>query len=608
MISVNRMIYGTTSRTTPVRYLLTGLLVAAASLMCACDSSSNTPPAPPPPPPPVAITLNGVVSDGPVAGGTIFVFTAEDVQAALDGVDPGGDRAAALEAAGPVATLQRDATDGDQYEISVPGENAGAAVFLVFDNADAEDATYSDTPPNLESVAVLGSAGDQQRVNVSLQTTLIAWQVRAALDPDGDGTVIDAAAVETEIAAATDNILSAFAEDPLGRDLAPSDFDPLTSEDDDAVHAASDAIGLLVRGAAAMLDANFDVVVAALAADSADGEIDGSIPAALNPDAELESLAMATADVAAAGGDQDIAMFANGPCTSAAVALRQACAVDAVDDVLGATAICTDMADDEDRADCLVDAAAEREEKNEECGDIFDARLALCQDFDDMPHEPMFGPSFAANFVDPLAIGDTVAPNPWFSLETGNRWVYAGDGESIEVEVTGETKLIDGVTCVVIVDTAMEDGAVVEITRDWYAQDVSGNVWYCGEIARNFELFDGDEPQEPELVDIDGSWKAGREGAEPGILLPSNPEVGEIIRQEVFFGEAEDVIEVLSVTATETSPGGSCAGDCLMTADTTPLEPDVEENKFYAPGIGLIVEIDVETGDRVELVEFTPAL
>jgi hypothetical protein len=72
-----------------------------------------------------------------------------------------------------------------------------------------------------------------------------------------------------------------------------------------------------------------------------------------------------------------------------------------------------------------------------------------------------------------------------------------------------------------------------------------------------------------------------------------------------MFGEAEDVVEILSLSATESSPGGSCNGDCLMTSDTTPLEPDAEENKFYAPGIGLIVEVDVETGDRVELTEFT---
>lgn len=592
----------TVIRRDPVRFFLPGPVLACALVLAACgDSDQDDAPAPP-----AAVLLNGTVSDGPVTGGTVFVFTADQVQDALDSIDSGGDRPAALEAAGPIATLARDPADGDQFELSVPGEHAGTAVFLVFDNTDAEDESRSDTPPNLESVAVLDAAGSQQRINLSLQTTLIGWQVRAALDPDGDGQVIDTAAVESAIAAARENVLSAFSEDPLGRELVPAEFDPLTSDDTAAVHQASSAIGSLVRAAAALLEVEPDAVVAALAADSADGEIDGAFPPDLAPEPGLEELAAAASDVAATGGDESISNFATGPCSSAAVALQQACAVDAVDDLLGSTAICADILDAQDQADCQAEAAVAREEKDAECDEIFDARLALCEALDDMPHEPMFGPSFAANFVNPLEIGVTVTANPWFPLRTGNRWVYAGDGESIEVEVSGETKLIEGITCVVVVDTATEDGVVVEITRDWYAQDVSGNVWYCGEIARNFEVFEGDVPPEPELVDIDGSWKSGREGAEAGILLPFSPNVGDIIRQEVLFGEAEDVVEILSITATETSPGGACAGDCLMTADTTPLEPDVEENKFYAPGIGLIVEIDLETGDRVELVEFNP--
>ena len=201
----------------------------------------------------------------------------------------------------------------------------------------------------------------------------------------------------------------------------------------------------------------------------------------------------------------------------------------------------------------------------------------------------------------------TIAPNPWFALVPGNLWVYEGDGETIKVEVSGDTKLIDGITCIVVVDTAMEDGVVVETTDDWYAQDVDSNVWYCGEISENFEEFDGDETADPELVDIDGSWKAGRDGSEAGILLPFDPQVGDVFRQEVAYGEAEDAVEILSITADEAAPGGACASNCLMTADFNPLEPDVEENKYYVPGIGLIVEVNLNMGERVELELFTPA-
>jgi hypothetical protein len=592
-----------------IRILLLGLSIFVG--LAACSSSNNPAPVsppPPPPPPPATVTMNGVVTDGPVSGGTLFAFLPEEVRAALDSVDPAGDRLAALTGANSIVTLTRDSADGDQYEIVVQEAQANRPVFLVFDNTDAEDEAFKDTPANLESVVMLGAAGSVQRVNVSLQTTLIAQQVRAMLDPDGDGTIIDDAAIQTAITDATTNILSAFATDGLGRDLYPAGFDPVSHDDDDEVHAASSAIGSLLRSAGSIAGVSMDELIAVLAADAADGVLDGNIPVSLTPTPEEEALAAAVSDIAFAGSDDNIAVFAVGPCSTAAVSLQQACAVDVLDDLFEGMAICTDILDGDDRIDCMAEVDLAVEETTDECDSVFDARLQLCEELGDVGHDPMFGEAFAANFVDPLEIGGTVTPNPWFPLVTGNRWVYAGDGESIDVVVTSETKLIDGVTCVVVIDTASEDGVVIEITQDWYAQDVDGNVWYCGEIARNFEVFDGDDPETPELVDIEGSWKAGRDGAEPGILLPFDPQPGSVIRQEVHYGEAEDVIRIESLTETETSAGGSCDGDCLMTTDFTPLEPDVEENKFYAQGIGLIVEIDVETGDRVELTEFTQAL
>ncbi len=290
-------------------------------------------------------------------------------------------------------------------------------------------------------------------------------------------------------------------------------------------------------------------------------------------------------------------------CAASAHTQSLACEYDLRDDFFTTSAQCLDVANQDPV--CFDDAEADFDEGLEECGDVLEARLDLCESLDDATHDPEFGPDFAANFVDPLQIGTTVAPNPWFALVPGNLWVYEGDGETIEVEVTGDTKLIDGVTCIVVIDTATEDDVVVETTNDWYAQDVDGNVWYCGEISENFEEFDGDETSEPELVDIDGSWKAGRDGAEAGILLPFDPQVGDVFRQEFAQTDAEDAIEILAVDATETAPGGACVGNCLMTRDFTPLEPDVEENKFYLAGTGLIVEVDLETGDRVELASFT---
>ena len=297
-------------------------------------------------------------------------------------------------------------------------------------------------------------------------------------------------------------------------------------------------------------------------------------------------------------------------CSASARMLYAACGFDASDDFFSGKAQCLDSSDPLE--DCLSVVAVEQEETLEECDDVFGARLELCEELDDAPHEPAFGPDFVANFVDPLEIGATVTPHTFFPLVTGNRWVYEGtflddDGEevteTITVVVTDKVKLIEGIACVVVNDRAEENGVVIENTDDWYAQDTDGNVWYCGEIAQNFESFDGDDPEEPELVDIEGSWKAGREGNKPGILIPAVPEVGDVFRQELAYADAEDVIEILSLEGTEAAPAAACAGDCLVTRDFTPLEPDAEEEKYYAPNIGLILEVNPETGDRVELIE-----
>ena len=160
-------------------------------------------------------------------------------------------------------------------------------------------------------------------------------------------------------------------------------------------------------------------------------------------------------------------------------------------------------------------------------------------------HNPPFGEDFADNFVDPLTIGTPGGPepHPYLPLLQGSTWVYEGtfmeDGEEITevitVTVTDKIKLIDGIRCLVVRDTVEVDGELIEDTDDWFAQDVDGNLWYCGEEVKDYETFDGDLPPIPELVAIDGSFKAGRDGDEAGILLPAVPVAGDIYRQEVSF-------------------------------------------------------------------------
>jgi hypothetical protein len=208
-------------------------------------------------------------------------------------------------------------------------------------------------------------------------------------------------------------------------------------------------------------------------------------------------------------------------------------------------------------------------------------------------------PSSPSPSVEPARFTSQV-DNPFLPLVPGTRWVYEGDTEDgrerIVVEVTGETRRIMGVDCVVVRDTVTLDGEVTEDTFDWYAQDDAGAVWYFGEDTTAFE--DGVPSKE-------GSWEAGVDGAEPGIAMEADPQVGDAYRQEYLAGEAEDHGEVLSLDEHAAVPFGTF-DHVLMTEDTTPLEPDVVEHKYYARGIGVVLEVDVAGGsERVELVELT---
>jgi hypothetical protein len=186
--------------------------------------------------------------------------------------------------------------------------------------------------------------------------------------------------------------------------------------------------------------------------------------------------------------------------------------------------------------------------------------------------------------------------NPYLPLEPGTTLRYEGNNPDDEeiVEVTDRTREILGVTVTVVRDRVFEGGDLVERTDDWYAQDREGNVWYFGEDAQTID--------HGEVVSTEGSWEAGRDGARPGIVMLAHPRVGDTYDQEVAPGVAEDRGEVLRTDDTITVPFGSF-DDVLRIRDTTPLEPDVVEHKYYGRGVGLVAEREIKGGDeRFELV------
>lgn len=184
--------------------------------------------------------------------------------------------------------------------------------------------------------------------------------------------------------------------------------------------------------------------------------------------------------------------------------------------------------------------------------------------------------------IDPAEFTDRVT-NPYFPLEPGTRWVYQGTADGVPqqsvVVVTGDTKTVMGVPCVVVSDVVTSNGDLVEKTVDWYAQDTDGTVWYFGEDTK--EYTDG------KVSSTHGTWTAGVGGAQPGIVMPAKPRAGMSYRQEYHVGVAEDAAKVLRLDGTVRVPYGAFR-NVLVTVDTDALAPDRAEHKWYAAGVGLL--------------------
>jgi hypothetical protein len=183
-----------------------------------------------------------------------------------------------------------------------------------------------------------------------------------------------------------------------------------------------------------------------------------------------------------------------------------------------------------------------------------------------------------------------VITNQFFPLSSLAFKVFRGsetDEEGARIETRLESRLLSrteivaGVSVAVLEEKAFEDGELVELALDYFAQHRDGSVYYFGELVDNYE--DG------RLKDHAGQWQAGKDGAEAGIIMPAQPQVGATFRQELAPGIAEDMATIVALGETVSVPAGTFTG-CLKTRDFTPLEPGVEEFKWYCPGVGLVKE------------------
>jgi hypothetical protein len=205
--------------------------------------------------------------------------------------------------------------------------------------------------------------------------------------------------------------------------------------------------------------------------------------------------------------------------------------------------------------------------------------------------------------LDPADFSANIDNSRW-PMTVGSRWIYRvtdysdGSVQRDVIRVTNQTKMIaDGIEARVVSDIVTDHGTPTEVTKDWYAQDSDGNVWYFGENTVEYKQ---GKPSN------NGTWQAGVDGNLPGLALPAEPKVGMSYREEYSKGLAEDQSRVLALDAQAEVPAGHYK-DVLMTEDFSPIEPKVSELKFYAKGSGqAVLAVDVSGGtDMEQLVKYT---
>ncbi len=179
--------------------------------------------------------------------------------------------------------------------------------------------------------------------------------------------------------------------------------------------------------------------------------------------------------------------------------------------------------------------------------------------------------------------------NEYFILEPGYRLTLKGvednDSVTLVISVLNETQAIDGVSTRIVEERETANGELVEVSRNYFAFcSTYASVFYFGEDVDIYE--DGT------ITGHQGSWRAGENGFRPGLMMPGLVTIGSSYYQEIAPDVAMDRARIVDTDMTLDTPGGRFE-KCLMTEETSALEPESGEYKIYAPGVGLIKDGDL---------------
>ena len=188
------------------------------------------------------------------------------------------------------------------------------------------------------------------------------------------------------------------------------------------------------------------------------------------------------------------------------------------------------------------------------------------------------------DIAEPTFSHPTDITNPLFPISNLQSVIFSGtvEGKPFHTETTllPETRVIEWakgkrVETRISQYFAYLDGRIEEVALDYYAQADDGSVWYFGEDLQDFN-------DEGFVDSTEGVWLAGVDGP-PAMIMPGDPEVGDVHRAENTPPVAFEEITISNVDKTVDGPTGPVKHALIATE----LHLDgTTSDKTFAPGYG----------------------
>jgi hypothetical protein len=215
-------------------------------------------------------------------------------------------------------------------------------------------------------------------------------------------------------------------------------------------------------------------------------------------------------------------------------------------------------------------------------------------------------PSGTPVFSNPLTIDNT-----YFPFLTGQMKESEGAHGGVEVNffesfttATRDFAWNGGVVrCRVLEEIEYEDGELVELSKNYFAQADDGTVYYFGEVV---DVFDGGTVAHP------GSWLVGgptlptdppgtATAPAPNVFMPDNPERGDRWKPENLFPIVDETVVVVQVGKSVVVPYGSFS-NVVRVEESSALSSGTT-SKWYAPGVGFVMSKEPGETLRLESIE-----